>query len=777
MSAAEEIERCLAQAIQQRTATEIIATMGTKVLTLQNFQQLIKKNNKNIINKEVEEYYFKILTDFDSRVGITQEIFEKMVENLPKPKRRQDVVMSLIEGIQSKKVPLERIFKFFDYDGDGKMPLNEMKELLEYLYPDITEEDIKILMKNNNEVQFSFENIKTLLSFEQNMNAEIVIVKDENGISDSEDDDEYYDEFGMFKGNQEEYFDEYCISEDSPFYEPFMNFKSQYYKLKENKTIFVDPDFKPDETSLGNVGDNFAWKRLTEIWKNAQIFQKDLYHSNSELGVHSLVSPRDIKQGSLGDCYFLSSLGSIASKYPDKIFELFQTPILNPYNFYGVWLCIQGIWKLVTLDDYVPVFNDQPAFSGSDTQEMWVILLEKAWAKIFGSYGNIISGDPREVIASITGGPTWCISSDESTFIDKLKQIMNSYQNYIVCAGTYSDKPESETFGLVRNHAYSVLNFRTIKLPSKEEVQLIQLKNPYGNDQEWNGDWSDKSDLWTQELKDNVLQSQEEDGIFFMCVEDFRKHFENVFIGFCNPYFKFSQITIQCQKKKSSYILLNIKKDGEYYFSAYQKSQRMFRQQSKDLQVQYDYSEMRLILSKMNKNNSIQPLTYKTETDMSFNIYGRLQKGQYILQLKVYWVMEGWDQSDVPLVSYGEDTTEMKFCQKISNFQQASILFEAKEKRAEAKPLNPSHPELVALKNKSQAYNYPYLYYQNLSKEKTFSFEMVFEGDIKLKKPHSGNQVDIELKPGQDKLIVYKFMTKGAKMKYQIHKFKCRSAS
>lgn len=52
---------------------------------------------------------------------------------------------------------------------------------------------------------------------------------------------------------------------------------------------------------------------------------------------------------------------------------------------------------------------------------MWVILLEKAWAKLFGSYGNIISGDPREVIACITGGPTWCISSDESSFIDRLK--------------------------------------------------------------------------------------------------------------------------------------------------------------------------------------------------------------------------------------------------------------------------------------------------------------------------------------------------------------------
>lgn len=101
------------------------------------------------------------------------------------------------------------------------------------------------------------------------MNAEIVFVKDKNEISDSEEDDDYYDEYGMFKGNQEEYFDEYCFSEDSPFYEAFINFKNLYYKLKETKTVFIDPDFKPDETSLGNVGDNFGWKKLTEIWKNA----------------------------------------------------------------------------------------------------------------------------------------------------------------------------------------------------------------------------------------------------------------------------------------------------------------------------------------------------------------------------------------------------------------------------------------------------------------------------------------------------------------------------
>lgn len=135
---------------------------------------------------------------------------------------------------------------------------------------------------------------------------------------------------------------------------------------------------------------------------------------------------------------------------------------------------------------------------------MWVILLEKAWAKVFGSYGNIISGDPREVIASITGGPTWCISTDDEKFTSKLKPIMNS--KHIICAGTYNENEDYEKFGLIPNHAYSVLSFRTLKLTDKEDVHLIKLKNPYGNGVEWNGDWSDHSSLWTKELKDNVLK-------------------------------------------------------------------------------------------------------------------------------------------------------------------------------------------------------------------------------------------------------------------------------
>jgi calpain-15 len=34
-----------------------------------------------------------------------------------------------------------------------------------------------------------------------------------------------------------------------------------------------------------------------------------------------------------------------------------------------------------------------------------------------------------------------------------------------------------------------------------QDVRLMKLRNPWGNKGEWNGDWSDKSEKWTPELK------------------------------------------------------------------------------------------------------------------------------------------------------------------------------------------------------------------------------------------------------------------------------------
>lgn len=47
---------------------------------------------------------------------------------------------------------------------------------------------------------------------------------------------------------------------------------------------------------------------------------------------------------------------------------------------------------------------------------MWVALLEKSWAKMNIDYTDIEGGDPREVIKSLTGGPTWIVFTNATDF-------------------------------------------------------------------------------------------------------------------------------------------------------------------------------------------------------------------------------------------------------------------------------------------------------------------------------------------------------------------------
>jgi len=72
--------------------------------------------------------------------------------------------------------------------------------------------------------------------------------------------------------------------------------------------------------------------------------------------------------------------------------------------------------------------------------------------------------------------------------------------NYLIFAGSKGDSDTNTTSeGVVCNHAYSVLSVHEIKVRN-ENIRLLRLRNPWGN-QEWQGDWSDKSNLWTPALR------------------------------------------------------------------------------------------------------------------------------------------------------------------------------------------------------------------------------------------------------------------------------------
>ena len=122
--------------------------------------------------------------------------------------------------------------------------------------------------------------------------------------------------------------------------------------------------------------EKYNWSRVEDILnsKNYQVFEDG-------------ISPDDIIQGSIGDCYFLSAVGSLC-KFSHYIDRLFLTKERTKEHLYGVFIFLNATWKLVIIDDFLPYTGKKFkkfAFSSSGGKELWVALLEKAWAKINGT--------------------------------------------------------------------------------------------------------------------------------------------------------------------------------------------------------------------------------------------------------------------------------------------------------------------------------------------------------------------------------------------------------
>ena len=91
------------------------------------------------------------------------------------------------------------------------------------------------------------------------------------------------------------------------------------------------------------------WKRCSEAFENVVVFNES-------------ISERDIKQQSLGDCYFLSNLSAL-SKVPANIHKMFITQKINKAGIYLLSYYQNGIEYPVILDDFIPIHPyKMPAF-------------------------------------------------------------------------------------------------------------------------------------------------------------------------------------------------------------------------------------------------------------------------------------------------------------------------------------------------------------------------------------------------------------------------------
>lgn len=90
-------------------------------------------------------------------------------------------------------------------------------------------------------------------------------------------------------------------------------------------------------------------------------------------------------------------------------------------------------------------------------------------------------------------------------------------------SGSHGEGEEVLAKGVISGHAYSCISIHEFELEGAD-VRLLQLRNPWGQ-KEWTGRWSDNSPVWTEELREQMGSTAEDDGIFFIEFSDYVNHF------------------------------------------------------------------------------------------------------------------------------------------------------------------------------------------------------------------------------------------------------------
>ncbi|CAH1253327.1 CAPN9 [Branchiostoma lanceolatum] len=321
-------------------------------------------------------------------------------------------------------------------------------------------------------------------------------------------------------------------------------FKRQVYaeikrKAKKQGTLWEDPEFPAEDKS---IYDNAAtYKDYKFTWmRPGDIVATGMPEFASSHGA----SRFDVCQLIVGDCWLLAAMADLVQK--PKLFKR----VCCEDNSYGDDYCgvfhfrfwQYGKWVDVVIDDLIPMVvsyqgeSQSPEYfsvHSSNGKEFWSALLEKAYAKLHGSYESLNLGFTSDALVDFTGGITERYDTQDELPDDLYKMLQKAFKmgSTMGCSGIKNkDDLDITKDGLVKRHMYSITGFAVVK-----ETQLIRIRNPWGEKTEWNGPWGDGSEEWNsvdETTKTKLGVVNREDGEFWMSFEDFPTHWKN--IGICN---------------------------------------------------------------------------------------------------------------------------------------------------------------------------------------------------------------------------------------------------
>ncbi|XP_010777071.1 calpain-2 catalytic subunit-like, partial [Notothenia coriiceps] len=143
---------------------------------------------------------------------------------------------------------------------------------------------------------------------------------------------------------------------------------------------------------------------------------------------------------------------------PDKLHQfLLYLSLPLPEQFWQY-----GEWVEVVVDDRLPVREGRLLFSYSHTRnEYWSALVEKAYAKLVGSYGSLKGGNISEGMEDFTGGIAYSLQVSSCTPRVLWRSLTaalsrGSLLSCFIQASSYLEIGKVTGNGLIKGHAYAI---------------------------------------------------------------------------------------------------------------------------------------------------------------------------------------------------------------------------------------------------------------------------------------------------------------------------------
>lgn len=231
---------------------------------------------------------------------------------------------------------------------------------------------------------------------------------------------------------------------------------------------------------------------------------RDLYGSEDPL---DSIIPEAINQGTIGDCYFLSALGSVAANDPESIRDMIED---NGDGTYTVTFPGDPD-NPITVD--APTEAELSLYVRSEEHGIWPAVLEKAYGDWKGDttipQEAADGGDKIDKgIEILTGRDTdiWTIKDHSTEELDEM--LTEAFDNGDSIVVNVRDNPDDPRGGdLPTHHAYSVIGY-------DPETGTVTIRNPWGHG----------------ELKDENGRALDgaNDGVFTVSIEEFRERFKHI---------------------------------------------------------------------------------------------------------------------------------------------------------------------------------------------------------------------------------------------------------